>query len=67
MTTSIANTTKLESELRKAVASIRALKTEKDKLVAQMESFLQKLPDQEQSALLRIKFGLEREVCFAIG
>eukprot|EP00026_Physarum_polycephalum_P000256 Phypoly_transcript_00256.p1 GENE.Phypoly_transcript_00256~~Phypoly_transcript_00256.p1 ORF type:complete len:1799 (+),score=500.24 Phypoly_transcript_00256:31-5397(+) len=60
--TSMANESKLESELRKAVGSIRALRNEKDKIASQLEQCLANSNDQEQSAILRVKFSLEREV-----
>lgn len=58
----MANESKLESELRKAVGSIRALRNEKDKIASQLELCLTNSIDQEQSAILRVKFSLEREV-----
>lgn len=60
----MANESKLESELRKAVGSIRALRNEKDKIASQLELCLTNAIDQEQSAILRVKFSLEREVCY---
>ena len=58
----MANESKLESELRKAVGSIKALRNEKDKIASQLELCLTNSIDQEQSAILRVKFSLEREV-----
>lgn len=60
--TTLANEAKLESELRKAVGSIRALRSEKDKISAQLDMCLKDSADQEKSTILRMKFGLEREV-----